>query len=912
MGMLMDVKEKKIDFSRIEKKWQKKWEEKRIFEADEDKKKKKFFITTPYPYISGSLHLGHGRVAMETDIYSRYKRMKGFNVLYPMSFHITGTPVLGISSAIKNKDKDKIELYEGYVSAYVSDKKKVKSIVQSFVDPQKIVDFFIPKMIEEYKQLGLGVDWRRSFTSGDMEHQQMVTWQFESYKDKDYLIRAKYPVLYSPEDESAMGEDDIQDADSSPVEKQEFTVLKFKFGEKYLVTATLRPETIFGQTNLWINPGIKYIEAKVGNEVWVMSQEAFDKLTYQRKDVKKIGYFKESLLGKKAIAPIIDRELMILPSRFVDADVGTGIVTSVPSDAPYDYIALKELQDLKEKVKKDMGFNLKQIEELEDIEVIPIIKTDRYGDKAGVSAVEKAGIVKQDDKRLEGLTQEVYKEGFHSGVLLENCGDYSGMRVREAKDKMKQEMIGKGFASIMYDTSRKAFARGGGKIVVAVMDNQWFIDFNAKGWKDKASECLSKIELAPESMRKLFLDTFAWLDKRPCARKRGLGTKLPFDKDWIIESLSDSTIYMTLYTIRHIIRENKLKRENLTHEFFDFVYLGKGKLLDVSKHTGVNESVLKKIKESFEYWMPVDHRHTFILHLSNHLSFMIFAYAGLFPEKDWPKKISFHGLIISKGSKMSKSKGNVVTLLDVKKNFGADTFRFYMTSSTNIEGTFDWKDVEAQNAKQNVEKIYHVLNEILAKRKRGEVKPVFVSRFNRILKLAGEKIDSMKFREYNGAVVYDMLNLIKDAKLSLNEKELQVFYDYIIEKWIRMIAPVMPHIAEEMWEKIGNKGFVSLESWPEADESKINDKFEQMEKNMDKTIGDVMNVFRIVKEKGGKEVEKVYLYVIPNEIANYDELVLSKRIGKEIKVYAVNDKKKYDPEGKAGKAKPGKPGIFVE
>ena len=100
------------------------------FEVEVDKNKKKFFFTTPYPYISGSLHLGHGRAVTESDIYTRYKRMSGENVLFSLGFHISGTPVLGISTAIKNKDPNKIKLYESYVSAYEKDKKKVKSIVK--------------------------------------------------------------------------------------------------------------------------------------------------------------------------------------------------------------------------------------------------------------------------------------------------------------------------------------------------------------------------------------------------------------------------------------------------------------------------------------------------------------------------------------------------------------------------------------------------------------------------------------------------------------------------------------------------------------------------------------------------------------------------------------------------------------
>jgi len=904
-------KEEGIDFKKIEAKWQKEWEKAKCFEANVDKKKEKFFFTTPYPYISGSLHIGHGRSVTESDIFSRFLRMEGFNVLFPLSFHITGTPVLGISSAIKNKDKDKIKMYEGYVSAYEKDKKKAKEIVKSFEEPQKIVDFFIPKMMEEYKQLGLGIDWRRSFTSGDMEHQQMVTWQFNKYKEKNYLIQGKYPVLYSPLDESAMGEDDIQDADSNPVEKQEFTILKFKLGNKFLVAATLRPETVFGQTNLWINPKIDYYEAKVGNETWILSKEAIEKLKYQRKDVKEIGKSKERLMGEHAIAPAIKRKIIILPSTFVDADVGTGIVTSVPSDAPYDYIALTELQDSKDLDKK-YKFTVDQIEEIEDIEIIPIIKTQKYGDRAALRVVEDNRITSQKDEKLEKLTQEVYKEGFHNGMMLGTCGKYAMMSVIEAKEKIKQELIKNKEAEIMYEPSRKAVSRSGGKIVVAVLDDQWFIDFNAKGWKEKAYDCLRKMQIIPETMRKQFEDVFAWLDKRPCARRRGLGTPLLFNKGWIIESLSDSTIYMALYTVNGLIRKNKLKRENLNYNFFEYVYLGNGNLKEISKKTGVKEELLKELRGNFEYWMPNDQRHTYPLHISNHLSFMIFAHAALFPEKYWPKKITLHGLITSEGTKMSKSKGNVITLLYVKQKYGADTFRFYLTKSTNLEGTFCWKEEEAENAKKTIARLYSVISDAIKNKGNGKTNPLHEHKINKIIMEATLKLNGMKLREYNNLVVYDMLNIVREAQVSLDKKELSAFYGLAVEKWIKLIAPVCPHIAEELWHKLGKKTFVSLEKWPVADESKINPELEKQDQQTEQLVSDINNIIRILKEKQGIEAKKVYVYALPKEKENYNANVLSKKTNLEVAVFSVADKKKHDPQGKAGKAKPGKPAIYIE
>ena len=904
--VVVSTSRKKYDFQALEKKWQVAWECAKVFEAQADQRKK-FFFTTPYPYISGSLHLGHGRAAVESDIYCRYMRMDGYNVLYPLAFHITGTPVLGISAAIKNKNPDVIKLYEGYVAAYEYNQKNVKSIVKSFVDPQKIVDFFIPKMEQEYRQMGLSIDWSKQFTSGEMEHQQLVTWQFENYKEHGYLKKGKYPLLYCPTDQSAMGEDDIKDADSNPVDKQEFTLLKFRYKDAFLIAATLRPETVYGQTNLWVNPKVKYVKTRVGKETWIVSAECAEKLTYQRTDVKILADVKTSLIGIRVKAPIIGRELLILPSGFVDGDIGTGIVTSVPSDAPYDYVALKDIQENTALLRK-YGIDSKEIE---DIEIIPIIRTAKYGDKAGVQVVEQHGVVFQDDPKLEQLTQEVYKEGYHTGILLDICGKYKGLSVQVAKEQMKHEMIAQGEAAIMYETTRKAFSRSGGKIVVAVLDDQWFIDFNASGWKDVAAECLQQVTLVPETSRSQFEDTFKWLDKRPCARRRGLGTQFPFDKHWIIESLSDSTIYMVLYTIFDIIRKHQLSREQLNHAFFDYVLLGKGSLAAVAKSTGVKTLVLEELRAAYTYWMPMDQRHTFVLHLSNHLSFMLFAFAGLFPPHDWPKKISFHGLIISGGAKMSKSKGNVITLLNIKENYGADVFRFYMTSATSLAGTFDWRTSEAENARSTIKRLFNELQEAVEKRNKGVVRPLYVSRFHSLLKNARQRIEAMKLREYNSAVVFDMLRMVKEAKLVMGTSELCAFYDMIIEDWIKLIAPTCPHLAEELWSQAGKKGFVSVAPWPAHDEERIEEKLEEAEKIKEKTLEDIQNILRIVRERGGKEPKQIYLYVMPFELAQFDAAVLSKRVGMPLEVFAVNDPKKVDPEGKALKAKPGKPGIYV-
>ncbi len=845
------------DFSVVEQKWQKKWEDAKAFEADPDPEKNKFFMTTPYPYISGSLHIGHARVVTEADVFSRFQRMLGKNVLYPMAFHISGTPVLGISLAIKNGEKDKIGLYKGYVSKYIKDKKEVDKVVKSFEDPQNIVDFFIPKMKEEFKTLGIAVDWRRSYTSGDIEHQALVEWQFRRYKEKKYLVQGKYPILFSKTLNNAVGEDDIKDGDTDPVEIQNFTLIKFKFDKSYLIAGTLRPETMYGQTNMWVNPDIDYVVADVDGEEWIISKECADKLSFQDKKMKIKGKVHGSeMLGKHCFAPFIEKDIIILPSAHCNPKIGTGIVTSVPGDAPFDYIALKELQEsasLCEKYKLDH-------DEIKSIKLIPIIKSKGYGDFPAVEICKKLNItsLKQHDL-IAAATQEIYKVGFHTGIMRKECGPYAGMKVIEAKEKMKADLISQSRASLFYETSREAQSRDGGEVIVAVLDGQWFLDFNAKGWKHDAKRSLSDIELWPEKYRKQFEDVFDWLDKRPCARKRGLGTKLPFDKEWVIESLSDSTVYMALYPIIHIIRKNNLKKEQLNEDFFNYVMNSVGDITSVSASTKIDKKVLEQMNHEWHYWYPFDQRHTFTAHLSNHLSFMIFAHTACFKEEFWPKRISFHGMIISEGEKMSKSKGNVITLLDINEKYGADAFRAFMCNSTSVESAFNWESDKVMVMKKHLASL-HTLLEEMQKNKDKDFSsiykdyPSFVSKSEKAIKKAKAALEVMNLREYSNIILYEMLNNYRTVQKTLKHPDdIKSINSYISHRWIKMLSPLTPHLADELWS-IDQKSFASLELWPDFDGSLIKEEAEYEDDLLHNTISDIKTVLDLAKINEPKSI----------------------------------------------------------
>ena len=172
-----------VDFKQIEKKWQKKWQESKIFETKPDKRKK-FFITVPYPYVSGPYHIGHGRSYTCGDIFARFNRLKGYNVLFPMAFHITGTPVLAVSKSVQMKDKKSLDTLREYISYHTKDKKQIEKILDSFTEPINVYTYFSKTMKRDFNSLGMSIDWQREFTTADKIYNKFIEWQFLKFKEK--------------------------------------------------------------------------------------------------------------------------------------------------------------------------------------------------------------------------------------------------------------------------------------------------------------------------------------------------------------------------------------------------------------------------------------------------------------------------------------------------------------------------------------------------------------------------------------------------------------------------------------------------------------------------------------------------------------------------------------------------------
>ena len=466
----------------IEQKWQAKWENAHIFEADPDPKRKKIMVTFPYPYMNGPLHVGHTFTASRVDAYARFKRMQGYNVLWPWAWHWTGQPLLGASQRIARGD-------EAYIQVLREVDDVPESELKKFVDPLYMAQYYTNEGRLAVKSIGFSVDWRREFTTIMPTYQKFIEWQYKNLKEKGYVTRGTHPVVWCPKDQSPTGDHDRQVGEG--VTPEEYTLIKYKLDERtFLPAATFRPETIYGITNMWINPDATYVEATVNGENWIISQEAAEKLKEQEKKVQVKRSFKgKELIGKIFENPLTKGKFPILPGWFVDPKTATGVVYSVPAHAPYDWLALKDLQE-KPEVLKDFGIDP---EDVKRIKPISIIKVDGFGEYPAVEIVEQLGIKDQHDPKADEATKALYKKEFHSGVLKQNCGPYTGKTVREVKDTLIADFRKLGVADSMYDLPEQVVCRCMTQCIVKILSDQWFLDYSDQQWKAKAKEVVAQI-----------------------------------------------------------------------------------------------------------------------------------------------------------------------------------------------------------------------------------------------------------------------------------------------------------------------------------------------------------------------------------------------------------------------------------
>lgn len=820
-----------IDFAKIEKKWRAAWEKKKIFVAKESSKKKKFYNLEMFPYPSASfLHVGHVRNYTIGDVIARFKRMQGFNVLYPMGFDSFGLPA---ENAAKKTGKH----------------------------PKQYTEEAIKKIIEYQKALGNSYDWSRTIATHEPEYYKWNQWFFLKFLEKGLVYRKKAPVNWCQDCNSTLANEEVV---AGCCWRHETTQVEQKELEQWFLKTTAYADELLKDLdklnwsdrikNLqrnWIgkSEGLLFSSPIKGSDLIIQTFsthfEAFRADTFvaiapdhpllpkllegvknkneimdfckkiiQKRSTQKEPEIEGIFTGRYTIDPVGNGELPIWVTSYALADYGTGIVKCSAHDQRDFEFAKKYNIKLKAVLMPQDAALRKKVENLEIC----------YADmKHGILTEPKEFAGKNAGQNRQEIIKYCVKNSLAKPVTQYKLRDWLVSRQRYWGTPIP----------IIYCQSCGVVPVPEKELPVQLPEK---VDFAAQG--------------NPIASAKSWVETKCPKCKFPAKRETDT-----------MGGFVDSSWYFLRYCSP---RENKAPFE----------------------------------KKAVDYWMPVNQYIGGIEHTVGHLIYSRFWTKVLRDMKmlnfDEPFSALFNqGIVYKDGHRMSKSFGNVVYQTDISEKYGIDTARIFLMSVGAPESDMEWSDSGVEGSFRLLQKISKIAESKFRKpdAKDEHKRNIFIKNYT-------EFLETLKF---NLAVI-----------------ELARYSDYLAdnptkegyETLLILLSPFAPHTAEELWHALGRKSFVSVESWPAVNEKAIRPEIEQQEQVFTKIIRDVKQILKIVN----KIPKKIYLYVIPKELDTYKPMTenLKTEFSAEVEVWANNNTRKYDPEHKADKAKPGKPGIYIE
>ncbi|GMM30343.1 leucine--tRNA ligase [Martiniozyma asiatica (nom. inval.)] len=880
----------------------------------------KYMGSMAYPYMNGVLHAGHAFTYSKVEFAVGFERLRGKKALFPLGFHCTGMPICASADKLKREielfgedfsgniieeeketetdapatnakaDPTKFTAKKSKVAQKTGNAKYQYEIMQQlgipteeivkFADPAYWLTYFPPLVKKHVTALGGSVDWRRSMITTDCNpyYDAFIRWQMNRLREIGKIKFGKRFTIYSVKDGQPCMDHDRQSGEA--VLPQEYTGIKIEVtefnkeaveafksqdfnleGKKvYLVAATLRPETMYGQTCCFVSPKINYGVFDAGNnEYFICTERAFKNMCYQDLTPKRGDYTSTAtingslLVGSKIHAPLAVHEtLRVLPMDTILETKGTGVVTCVPSDSPDDYVTTRDLFN------KPEYYNINKEWVIE--EPVAIVNT-KYGDKCAEFLVKDMKINSPKDAvQLASAKELAYKEGFYNGTLI--IGKYAGEKVEVAKTKVKNDLVASGEAIVYSEPENVVISRSGDSCIVSLED-QWYLDYGEENWKAQAIECLEQMKCFHSETKNAFEGVLDWLKNWALSRTYGLGTRIPWDEKYLVESLSDSTVYQSFYTISHLLHNDfygeeigplNIKPEEMTDEVFDYIFCR----ADSTEGCPIPKEKLDLMRREFEYFYPMDQSISGKDLIPNHLTFYIYCHTALFSKTFWPAGIRCNGHLMLNNAKMSKSTGNFRTLSQLVEKFGADATRIAFADSGDTVEDANFDETNANAAIMRLFNLKEWFEEMVKEKdtlRTGEFNffdKAFDNEMNTLLEESYKNFDITYYKAALKSGLFDFQYARDFYREVTSSTGLGMHKDLVfkfIEYQTIILSPYTPHFSDYVYREIlNNEGSIHTARWPVPSSPVSNE--------LNSALSYVRDLQRTIRESEGQALKK--------------------------------------------------------
>ena len=786
------------DFKEIARKWQKRWEEKGIFKVGEDPKKKKFYCLEMYPYPSERLHMGHLRNYSIGDALARYKRMKGFNVLYPMGYDAFGLPAE--NAAIKHG-----------------------------TDPEKWTFANMNTIRQQQKDMGFSYDWGREVASLYKHYYKWNQWIFLKFYEKGLAYKKKASVNWCKGCNTVLANEQVVDGKCWRCHNEVTETLLeqwfFKITDyaeellKDIEKLEHWPERVKTMQRNWIGKSegvtvkFKVKDLNIHFEMYDSVPQTFmaqtftviapehpmvNELVKGTEYEKPVMEFVERIKKKKASHNFkMEKEMEgIFTGRYIEYGLGNRLLPIwIASFAIYEYgsgVVNCSAHDL-----RDFEFAKKYS--------IPLHPVMFPGDKAEAEKVRNLEYAYVKDP--EGILQEPK--------------EFKGRKWGEARE----------------DIIRLIEKTGFGKRTVNFKLRDWLIS-RQRYWGTPipviyCGKC-GTVQVPYE-------DLPVKLPKPEKCKFTGKGNPLETCKEFVEAKCPKC--------------HGKARRDTDTMDTFvdsSWYFL---------RYCSPKYEKAPFEKEKADYWMPVDQYIGGIEHAILHLLYARFFVKALrdlgLAEVDEPfSRLLTQGMVIKDGAKMSKSLGNVVDPAEISDKYGPDTARLFILFAALPEKELEWSDKGVNGSFRFLNRVYDLIDENVSnvslkrydEKKLNDKDRYVISKMHITIRNVTEHIENFEFSLAIGKLMeyFDVLQKYK-------EKNREVFGE-AAKNLVLMMLPFTPHLSEEMWHMLKCEGFASMQQWPAYDESKVDKKAEASAMLVDNTRKDIIEILRLTKIEAPKKI----------------------------------------------------------